>query len=249
MILAALLLQAAAPPVGTIAGGDARRHAACTALVKSDAVRAAAEADAWRVAGGGVPAAQCLGLAYVAQGRWAPAAATFEQAAREAELQRDGRAATLWVQAGNAALGGDDPARARAALDRALALPVLDGALRGEALIDRARAGAALKDWAGARTDLDAAQKLVPGDPLLWLLSATLARSQSDLPRATRDVAEAVRLAPDDADVALEAGDVAQATGHADAARVAWAEARRIDPDGDTGRAAAARLAAPPAAP
>jgi len=222
--------------------GNEARFAACAKLVESDPVKAAAEADAWRVANGGLLARQCLGLAYAAQGRWAPAALAFEQAARDAEIQRDGRAATLWVQAGNASLAGDDPAKARMSLDRALALPVLSKNMRGEAYVDRARAGVASGDLVGARADLDRAIGLVPADPMVWLLSANLALRQGDLARAQGHIAEAVRLAPDDAAVAYEAGNVAAAIGADEAALVAWKRAVEAAPDSPAGEAAALAL-------
>jgi tetratricopeptide (TPR) repeat protein len=187
----------------------AARFEACAKLVAADPVKAVAEADSWRVAGGGLPARQCLGLAYVAQERWAPAAAAFEQAAREAEIQRDGRAAALWVQAGNASLAGADPAKARQQFDRALALPVMSDAMRGEAHLDRARAAVESNDMLAARVDLDKALALVPGDPMAWLLSAALARRQGDKPRAAKDIANARRLAPTSPDIADEAARIA----------------------------------------
>lgn len=233
-----LLAQVAAP----LPDGAEKRFDACVALVKQDAAKAVAEADAWRIAGGGLPARQCLGLAYVAQERWAPAAVAFEQAAKEAEIQRDGRAATLWVQAGNAALAGGEAARARGLFDRALALPSLSPAMRGEAHIDRARAQVAVGYLPAARADLDAALKLVPADPLGWLLSANLARRQKDAPRARKDITQALRLAPDDAAVAYEAGNVAAAEGARDEARSQWTRATRLAPDSDAGMAAALAL-------
>jgi tetratricopeptide (TPR) repeat protein len=233
-----LLLLAATPALSA----EQARFTACAKLVESDAAKAIAEADAWRVAGGGLLARQCLGLAYSAQGRWAPAAVAFEQAARDAEIRRDGRAATLWVQAGNAALAGDDPGKAKMAFDRALALPVMSKEMRGETHIDRARAGVASSDLAGARADLDKAIGLVPADPMVWLLSANLALRQNDLPKAQGHIAEAVRLAPDDAAVAYEAGNVAAASGAYGAALVAWRRAVEAAPDSPAGRAAAQAL-------
>ena len=239
MIVLPLLAQLA---VADMSGDAASRFEACVALTRSDPRRAAAEADSWRLKGGGIPAGQCLGLAFVAQERWVPATAAFEQAARSAEIDRDGRAATLLVQAANAALAGDDAAHARALLDRALLLPVLVGQMRGEAFLDRARAGAALRDYPAVRADLDKAAALVPQDPLLWLLSATLARRQNDLPRAGKDIAEALRLSPDDASVAYEAGNIAAVSGQAEAATLAWKQAVKLDADSAAGRAAAGLL-------
>jgi tetratricopeptide (TPR) repeat protein len=239
VILFGLLLAAQALP---FTGTDAARFEACTALLAADPAKAVADAERWRGGGGGPPAQQCLGMAFAAQERWAPAVAAFEQGAKEAELKRDGRAATLWVLAGNAALGGNEAAAARNHFDRALALPVLEGAFRGEALVDRARAQVALADMAAARADLDAALKLVAADPMAWLLSATLARRQSDLPRAEQDIAQAARLAPDDASVALEAGNIAKLAGADDAARTAWEQAIKLEPEGAAGQSAKAAL-------
>lgn len=237
-MIASFLLFAAA----VAASPDEARFAACAKLAETDPAKAAAEAEAWRVANGGLLARQCLGLAYVAQARWAPAAIAFEQAARDAEIQRDGRAATLWVQAGNASLAGDDPGKARMSFDRALALPVMSDAMRGEAHIDRARAGVASGDLAGARADLDKAIALVPADPMLWLLSTNLALRMKDLPKAKGHIAEAERLAPGDAAVAYEAGNVAAASGDHEAARAAWTRATAADPESPAGQAAALAL-------
>ena len=227
------------------------RFEKCAALAKTDPAKAAAEADAWRVGGGGLPARMCLGLAYAQQERFGPASVAFEQAAREAEIQRDGRAATLWVQAGNAALADGDAGKARGFLDRALALPVMSSPMRGEAYLDHARAQVAVGYLDAARGDLDNALKLVPGDPMAWLLSATLARRQGDAPRAAKDIAEAARLAPDQAAIAYEQGNIAMLAGKADEAKAAWAQAVKADAESPAGQAAAMALAgkkdAPPA--
>lgn len=239
MILSLLLLLAAADPAAQpFAGKDAERFDACTKLIEQDAVKAEAEADRWRMAGGGAPARTCLGLAFAAQEKWAAAAAAFEQGAREAELQRDGRSAMLWVQAGNAALAGGDPGRARGFFDRALASPVIQGPMRGEIFIDRARAQEATGNLVPARADLVEASKLVPEDPMVWLLSANLARRQKDIDAAEIAITEALRLAPDDAAIAFEAGNVAAAQDNPEAARVAWQRAAEADPDGPSGGAA-----------
>ena len=92
------------------------------------------------------------------------------------------------------------------------------------------------------------ALKLVPADPLAWLLSATLARRTGDLARAQADIGEAMKRAPDDAAVALEAGNIAILSGAEAAARTAWAAAIKASPDSPAGKAAAdalKRLGAP----
>src|SRR3546814_14442636 len=68
-----------------------------------------------------IPARQCLGLAYMAMDRAAPAAVVFEQAARAAEAVQDQRVTDLWGQAGNAWLVAGEAEKARAAFNTALA--------------------------------------------------------------------------------------------------------------------------------
>lgn len=202
-----------------------------------------AHANDWRMKGGTFYARQCLGFAYARAERWGPAIVTFEQAAEEAE--RAGampQSARLWAQAGNAALAGGDPVKARSDLDAALARGIPDGIEKGEVHLDRARALVALKDPKGARDSLDTALELAPKDPLGWLLSATLARRSGEMPLAQAHIARAVQLSPDDASVALEEGNIAVLTGHDDVARSAWQRAVKLAPETPMGKAAADNL-------
>lgn len=233
----AVLAAAAAPD------SNAARFADCVALASTNPAKALDEAGEWRIKGGGVLARQCIGLAYAALNRWQSAALAFEQAAKASEADGDGRSARLWVLAGNAALAGREAVKARAYFDTALASGILKGGEAGEAHLDRARARFAANDTKGARVDLDAALKLVPADPLAWLLSATLARGEGDLKRAQADIIEATKRAPDDASVANEAGNIAVMSGADEEARASWEEAVRIKPDSPAGKAAAAALA------
>lgn len=216
----------------------------CVALAKSNPDGAVALAEQWRAQGGGMAARQCLGMAFAGLERWAPAATAFEQAAAEAEKAKDQGASDLWAQAGNAWIAADDAARARAALDRALAGTALTPELRGEVHFDRARALVGLGDVAGARADLDKGLALVPGDPFGWYLSAALAQREGALARARSDVDKAVSLAPDDADVLLLAGNIAGLGGDLAKAREWHDRAARIAPASRAGKAAAAALAA-----
>ncbi|MET0240501.1 MAG: tetratricopeptide repeat protein [Sphingobium sp.] len=200
----------------------------CANLAQRDSAAAIKRARDWIVRTDGPAPRQCLGLAEAQAGRWAEAATAFRDGARLAGTD-GGTAARLWAQAGNAALAGGDMPGALSALDKALtgnALP--NGLERGEAYLDRARARVAQKDEAGARADLDSAIGMAPQDPLVWLLSATLARRMDDLPLAKQHISQAVRLAGDDASVLLEQGVIA-ALGHDDAtARTAFRTAARI---------------------
>ncbi|MFL0412919.1 hypothetical protein [uncultured Sphingomonas sp.] len=241
LLLIAGALQAAAPAepptmpptVAALPAGDS-----CAALIREDPVAAERRASVDR----SVEGRACLGLALTAQNRFAAAAAAFEEAARTAELARTGEAARFWAQAGNAWLAGEDPVKARAALDAALAAGTLSGLERGEAMLDRARALVATGDLKAARVDLDGAVVDAADDPLAWLLSATLARRTGDLTRAKADIAQALRRSADDAQVQLEAGNIAALDGDEAGAKAAWTAAMRIAPDRPAGQAAARAL-------
>lgn len=194
----------------------------CVAAAHDDPVTGAKSAIDWQRAGGGFVAAECLGIAYTVARHWASAADAFENAARGAEAAKDRRMAYYWSQAGNAWLAGGEAVKARAALDGALAAGTLGGLELGEAYLDRARTAVAIGDPVAARSDLDKALADVPADPLAWLLSATLARRVHDLPRARSDIAEALKLASDDASVQLEAGNIAASQGDEPGAKAAW---------------------------
>lgn len=229
ILLPLLLLQVGSVPRPTANPLD-QRYGACMILATSKPMDGAAEAERFRVAGGGARARQCLGMAYSAQGRWREAAATFELAAREADVAKDPLAPRYWAQSGNAWLAAGDAEKARAALSTALIAGTLVGADRGEALLDRARALVIAGQNEAARIDLDAALSDVPKDPLGWLLSSTLARRMGDLPRAKTDIAEALKLAADDGAVQLEAGNIAALSGDAAGARAAWQSAAKLAP-------------------
>lgn len=238
------LFLLAAAAAATPSAQPVRSFEACAVLVKSDPDQAVAAAEAWRVTDGGLSARQCLGLAYAALGRFLSGAVAFEQAARVAEAQQDARASDLWTQAGNAYLLGGEPAKARTAFDSALAQPGGNETWRGEIRIDRARAAVDMGDVAAARADLDEALKLAPGDPVGWLLSATLARREGQIERAAQDISQAERLAPEDAAILVEAGNIAALSGNQEGARSKWTAAIARAPGSPAANAAAAALAA-----
>ncbi|CAM3093397.1 Putative Zn-dependent protease [Sphingomonas antarctica] len=238
LVLFAAAAAAVAPP-----SADQTRYDNCVALIRNSAPNAVVAAQGWRIEGGGILARQCEGMAFAAQAKWLEAATAFENGATLAASQANPRAADLWQQAGNAALAANDAGRAVKALDAALATGVLGGEDAGEAHLDRGRAQAALGHATEARSDLDAAKTLVPADPLVWLLSATLARRANDLPRALDDIQQAMKLASDDASVALEGGNIAMASGKTDAARTAWEAAVKLQPGSSAAKAAAENLA------
>lgn len=238
-----ILLALAAAPAGPV-DTPHNRYRACLALTRSAPARAVGQAQSWLGSGGGIDAAQCLGLAWSAQEKWPEAAAAFEAAARDAELREDRRRGDLLVEAGNAWLAAGEPARAGKAFEEALATKLLAPQLEGEVHLDLGRTAVALNDPGGARTHIDKGLALVPGDAFGWYLSAALARRQSDLPLAREHIARAASLAPDDAAILLEAGNIAGLSGEREAALGLYGRAARLAPESDAGKAAKAALAA-----
>lgn len=240
-LLAQTITPAPAAPVAGPPSPDRTRWEDCIELAVGDPARGVTEADRWKMAGGRFLAEQCRGIAYATERRWISAAGAFEAAALEAEAAKDVRASKYWAQAGNAWIAAAEPAKARAALDAALASGALTGLELGEAHLDRARALVAAGDLTSARTDLDQAVLHAAADPMAWLLSATLARRTGDIPLAQRHIKEALTRAGDDASVQLEAGNIAAMARDEAAAKLAWEKAVQLAPQSP--QAAAARAA------
>lgn len=215
----------------------------CVDLAIDDPAGAIVEANSWRIQGGGFLARHCLGFAHAEHQSWPAATKAFAEAAREAEVARDERAAQFWAQAGNAALAGGEFAKALEYLNAALVQGSLEGLAKGEVHLDRARAHVALDDYDAAKAEFALVHELAPQDPLGWLLSATLARRQNDLSTAKADIGEAAKLAPRDSAIALEAGNIAYSAGDAAGAKINWEQAAKINPDGAPAQAAKKYLA------
>ncbi len=255
---AAVESAAAVPPPATPAREDGKipvpakfavPFQACLDQALDDPSAGVAFAEKWRIEGGSFYARHCMGFAFARAERWSPAIIAYEQAAEEAERGGEmAQSARLWAQAGNAALASGDAAKARGDFDAALARGLPDGLEKGEVHLDRARALVALGETDGARDSIDVALTQAPKDPLVWLLSATLARRSGEMSLAKAHIARAVQLSPDDASVALEEGNIAILTDHEDIARSAWQRAVKLEPDGAAGKAAADNLSRLPAA-
>ncbi len=221
---------------------DEANYVACRRDVLHDPARGLVIANEWLTREDGPLVRQCLGLAHMGLGEAGPAAIAFAAGAALVPADQP-LAAELWVQAGNAALAAGDAATARNHLAQAIAAGTLAPLALGEAHIDRARAEAALEEWAAARADLDIAQRLPSTqDPVVWLLSATLARRQGDLTRAQADIQQAALLDPRNSAVALEAGNIAAAAGRYDAARQSWMSAVTLGRTDQSASVARARL-------
>lgn len=169
------------------------------------------------------------------------AAEYFEEAAK-ASVDKDPNVARMWAAAGNLWIAADQPAKAAADLDQALALPGLVAAQRGEALLDRARAAEAQNDLSTARARLNDAGQTIAGDPFYWYFSASLAMREGDRIGAQNAIDHALKLAPSDPAVLFEAGHVADYSGNDDQARIYWERAADGDPRGPVGKASAKAL-------
>ncbi|WP_164118361.1 tetratricopeptide repeat protein [Sphingorhabdus sp. Alg239-R122] len=224
--------QPIAPPApGSIEQVLEDRFNLCMDKAVEDPSSAIIEANIWMGEGGSFHARHCIAFAYSRQQNWNLATAEFEKAAREAAGINDPRAGNLWAQAGNAALAGGNALRAISFFDTALARSDLSDAKRGEIHLDKARALVAQGLADNAAAEFARVHELVPEDPLGWLLSATLARRQGNLERALADITVAATLAPQDADIALEAGNIAVSSGDYAAARKNWQQAVAIKKD------------------
>lgn len=242
-LAALMLMQVVAPLPGPAApAGDRALYADCVRAANEGVPGAIDAATRWLNANGGVPARHCLGLAYMGANRPADAARAFEDAARVAESKGDASAAELYGQAGNALLLAEQYARAEVVLNNALVLAARQGKAKGELLIDRARAREAQGNSTGARADLEQAVALAPDDAAGWLLLGALARREERLADARPAIANALRLAPNDPDVQLEAGNMAAMDGDYAKARALWNAAVRAGRDTPAGKAADAAL-------
>lgn len=227
---------------------DSKRYDGCVRAIEADPKQVETFAIEWQALGGGLPARHCLALAQLRQGNNAAAASTLAKAAQAAETQKSPMAADLWNQAGNAAMLATDMRGAVAHFSSGIVAAGEFAPQRtANLLVDRARARTELGEMVAARADLDQALKLNAKDATAWLLSATLARRQSDLPRAKADIARAAGIDSSNADVLFEQGNIAGVGGDVAAARGFWERAEKAGPGTEAARLAKEALAANPA--
>jgi tetratricopeptide (TPR) repeat protein len=188
----------------------------------------------------------CRALVAQKSGDNAAAATAFEQAA-QASSDKEPASARLWAAAGNMWIAAGQPRKAAIALDKALALPGLEGEQRGEALLDRARAAEAQNDLVTARSRLNEAAASISKDPFYWYFSAALYIREQTSQAAQAAIGRALSLAPADPTILFEAGHVAQFSGDTVGARDYWQRALERDPGGPIGKAAQEALRMLPA--
>jgi tetratricopeptide (TPR) repeat protein len=196
---------------------------------------------------------QCLGLLLSRQGDFPGAQNAFAAAVEVIPPGEAAGAVPVMAMAGNAAMASGDNAGAIDWFDRALAVRDYDDHPgRGAILADRARALVALGRTAEAGAALTEARNEAPGDAGVFLLSATLARRDHQLPVAQGFIETAAALNPRDPAIGLEAGVIAVLSGHDAAARKSWNSVIVAAPDSEeaqTARGYLAQLGPEPAAP
>jgi tetratricopeptide (TPR) repeat protein len=196
--------QAAAPALAPASPPD--RFTACVASIQANADHAYEEAMAWANETSRIEAYRCAAMALIEMGRADQGARRLEGLAAHAPdpaLQ-----AALWSQAGNAWMLAHDPTRARSAFTRLIASIGEDREALPDALIDRALAYAAERDWRHAEEDLSRSLDLRPDDPLALRMRARARLRQSAFELALADAQRAIALAPNDVDARLVLGHV-----------------------------------------
>lgn len=229
------VVKSAPEPETRIAAPEDDRLSRCLSRTRADPTAGVAEAHAWLAEGGGamaqVRANQCLGMALTDLGNFTDAAKAFGAAVDGVPPEQDVAAVPLMAMAGNAALGGGDAQTALGWFDKAVAVPGYpDKVLIGGVQADRARALVALNRAPDAANALAEARTLAPGNPDVWLLSATLARRDNNLAAAQTYIERAAALEPRDAAIGLEAGVIAVLSGRDDAARRSWQSVLALAP-------------------
>lgn len=235
------MLQTVPVPSAPVAEG-------CSGSIESDpagAVEVSRNALATAIGEQRVRAGLCLGMALTALGQWSEAVDALI-GARDAALGQDHASrARLGAMAASAALAESNAERALSILDAAQAdaKAADDKGLLASILVDRARALVAQGQPLPAAQALTDARTADPANAQAWLLAATLSRRLKDYDRAEVQIEQAAVLAPQDAEVGLEAGVIAMLTGKEEAARRSWQSVVDLDPQGDAANTARGYLA------
>ncbi|MGO4170484.1 tetratricopeptide repeat protein [Novosphingobium sp. YAF33] len=192
-----------------------------------------------------VRAGLCLGVALADLDRWAEARTVFVQARDAADPGDHLSRARLGAMAGNAALADGKAGEALTLLAPAAveAKTASDGSLGASIALDRARALVSLGQNEEAGRALADARTADPDNAQAWLLSATLARRQKQLIEAQTQIEKAAQLAPQDAEIGLEAGVIAVLGGRDDAARHSWNSVVTMNPESPSAATAKEYLA------
>lgn len=203
--LALLPLLAAGGPQAA-APRDQTRLDACVAQIDADASAAYESAMAWAQQEHAREARWCAAQALVKLGRLEEAARRFDGLGADQGWAEDNRLDS-YSQAGNTWLLANDGAKAKVSFDHVVRL----SENHPDALIDRARAYAMLKDWPHAEEDLSTAIDARENDALALMLRATVRMNRGAFDLAVRDAEDAVKADPRNVDALLVAGQAREA--------------------------------------
>ena len=242
-LLALIALLGAAPPVAATAqqldGDMVALHDRCVALARNNPKEALDKASAWKAQGGGFGADHCIAMALFEMGDFRKAATRFEElATRMMQMPAAHRAQTL-DQAGQSWLDADEPQRAQADFDAAIALAGEDPDL----LIDRAEAFAQEKRYWEALDDLNRTIELAPKRADAYIYRGSAYRALDSLDLALEDIERGLKLAPDNVLGLLERGNLHRLKGETAAAKRDWLRVTELDPNSRAAAAAKANLA------
>lgn len=203
--LAIVQTLAAAAPVAA-APRDQTRLDACIAQVEADAGAAYETAMSWAHDERVPEARWCAAQALVKLGRLEEAAERFDTLGGDMGWAEDNRL-DAYSQAGNTWLLANDGSKARLSFDHAVRM----SDKHPDALIDRARAYAMLRDWPKAEEDLSAALDARASDALALMLRATVRMNRGAFDLSVKDAEDAARLDPRNIDVLLVLGQAREA--------------------------------------
>lgn len=230
--------MATAPAKAQWADGPSPHHERCIAQVHENPKEGLERAQLWRIEGGGWAADHCIAMAYYELNDFHRAAQRFEELAAEMKDVPAVQRADALDQAGQSWLAADEPARAKADFDAALALQGNDPDL----FIDRAEALAAQQQYQPAIKDLDRAIKLAPNRAEAWIYRGSAYRSLSKLDRALDDVEHGLKLQPTSVLGLLERGNIRRLKGDTAGARQDWRRIAELAPDSAAAAAAKVNL-------
>jgi tetratricopeptide (TPR) repeat protein len=219
------LLAAAAP-----AQAEIRRAADCAPAIAADAQAAREAAALWARTGGGVPARLCEAAALSALGAHATAARLLGGVGTNPNRALGDRLrAVILTDAAGEWLAAGQPALALESLDSADRLAPPEPA----ALMLRARAGAALGDWDGARAALEALLAVEPRDALARALLAAALRRGGDPQAALAEAERALATDPGLPEALFEAAAARAETGDSAGAAELWLRLVETNPGHD----------------
>lgn len=212
------------PDVPRLALGP--QYEECLGLLRRDADRAQAFAEAWEGQGGGEGAKHCGALALLALGEAERAAERLEQLARTSRATTAARAA-VYAQAVQAWMMANQSGRAFGAATMGLTIAPDDLDL----MLDRAVALGTLGRYADALQDLDRVVAAAPDRAEAWVFRAAALRHLERADQAMAAVGRALELAPDNAEALLERGILRQLRGDTAGARADWERTIAVAPD------------------